>query len=902
MKSPLLLFATLVFTLILGTRVSAQTEIVATVVDSTGTTLPGANALLLRQSDSLLTSFGTTDDKGVFRMQDVAPGEYLLRVSFVGFERADQPLSITSEDQYLGLGELRMYPAGFLLSGIEVTADRIPIRMKGDTMMYDAAAFGVGENAVVEDLLRRLPGMTVDANGQITWRGKPISEVMINGKPFFGGNATLLTQNLDAKAVKNIEVFDQKSDNEEITGNDDGTENITVNLETKEEFKAKIFGDVYAGYGTQERYQAGGKGFRISDATQWGVLGTINNINKVGFSGDEISGFNSSSGRGGGYFFSTGGSGEQTEGLQRAGNATGQNRSIAAGLNFGKTVGKDGQLTADYALFDRDQTQLSNTRQSFNRATDNRVISTDEVNAAQSYRHSFGAEFRQKIDTVGRVRVDANLNLSSGDNQDFSTTEVSNPGADAQTYTVNNLSLVDQSSGRVNASYNTRSRSDRDRSMRFSLFSNFSDNQRDVDLLTAGLGEELAVTLPGALIDGRQNQDRLTNSFNFGADANYSEPIGEKWNLNVGAGVGRDHDEGDYRFRFNEETTPNLLERTWLTGRGDLSLVRRYEKGGNLRFGTVYQNSTLSLSGDLDRDRSFDYLLPFASYRKRLEKGFLSISARTSVNDPSIQRLQTIAQPSVTGQVSVGNPDLTPEVRSNFNGYLWYNDQFRAISGYSNGGVSYTDNAFGNEVTFTEGQQIFRPINVSHAWNANFNLGGTIGMSFINGQLELNTGTSWNRGMGFVDGAERLNTNGSVNASATVTTELNEDSYFTFGYGITNQRNSFKDEESVTTAQTFHNISVSTGLEFTKAVRFESRFAYNLYEKTSFSPQQDIYDMVVSVEVRPFKTKGHYVRISGSDLFDQNNVVNRNVNQFVTSETSANSLGRYFLTTFFYKL
>ncbi|MEL7162329.1 MAG: carboxypeptidase regulatory-like domain-containing protein, partial [Bacteroidota bacterium] len=278
------LFTLLVF-LIAPTLLVAQAEISATVMDTTGTTLPGANAVLLRAQDSLLTAFATTDDKGVFLMENVPSGKYLLRVTFLGYERPDQTIDVTTDDQYFGLGEIKMYPAGFFINGVEVTADRIPIRMKGDTMMYNADAFAVGENAVVEDLLRRLPGMAVDASGQITWRGKPISEVMINGKPFFAGNSTLLTQNLDAKAISNVEVYDQKTDAEEVSGVDDGTENMTVNLEMKDEFKAKVFGELYAGYGTQDRYQAGGKTFRISDVQQIGVLGTINNVNKVGFSG-----------------------------------------------------------------------------------------------------------------------------------------------------------------------------------------------------------------------------------------------------------------------------------------------------------------------------------------------------------------------------------------------------------------------------------------------------------------------------------------------------------------------------------------------------------------------------------------------------------------------------------------
>ena len=834
-------------------------------------------------------------------MLDVGPGDYLLRVSFIGYERPDQALKITADDQYLGLGELKMYPAGFFLSGVEVTADRIPIRMKGDTMLYDAGAFGVSENAVVEDLLRRLPGMTVDASGQITWQGKPISEVMINGKPFFGGNTTLLTQNLDAKAVKNIEVFDQKTDDEEITGVDDGTENITVNLETKEEFKAKLFGDVYGGYGTQERYQAGGKGFRISDATQWGILGTINNINQTGFSGDEISGFNSSSGRGGGGWWSTTG-GPQTEGLQRAGNATGDNRSIAAGLNFGKTLGKDGQLTADYALFDRAQTQLTESLQSFNRANDNRVIATDETNSSGSYRHSFGVELRQKLDTFGRIRINGNLNLTGGETLNNSFTKVNNQGEARDTFNVNDLSTFDQPNGRVFARYNTKLSREKDRTMRLAANFGFSENQRDVDLTTTGLNESSGLVIPGALVNGFQRQNRLTNSLNYRFEGDYREPLGDKWRIETELGYSYDGDEGDYSFNFDENTTSNILEREWSSINTEIGMQYEFSKDGSFSFGTEYEHSTLALSGDVERSTSFDYFLPFIRYRKRLEKGFFAISLGGDVDDPSIQALQTIAEPSINGRIALGNPNLTPARSTNFNTYLWYNDQFRAINGNMSIRGGYTDNAFGNEVTFTDRQQIFKTVNVSHSWNGNLNLGGSVGMNVINGQMEFGLNGNFFQGQGFVDNLTRVNTNVRLAGNVNLTTEFNEDSYLTVGYDVSNSSNTFKDAEEVTTTQLIHNISADLGLEFSPTWRFETRFAYNIFAANEFAPEQDIADMRVSLEIRPFKKAGHYMRLSGSDLFNQNAVIDRRVNQFVTTTTRSTALGRYFLATFFYKL
>ncbi len=145
--------------------------------------------------------------------------------------------------------------------------------------------------------------------------------------------------------------------------------------------------------------------------TQIGILGTVNNVNKIGFSGDEISGFNGSSGRGRGFSFSGANNGPLQ---QDNGNATGQNRSIASGVNFGRSIGKGGQLTADYALFDRTQAQESTTLQDFNRANDPRIINTMDVNPASNNSHRHGFEYRQRLHTTSRTPINGDISLAAG--------------------------------------------------------------------------------------------------------------------------------------------------------------------------------------------------------------------------------------------------------------------------------------------------------------------------------------------------------------------------------------------------------------------------------------------------------------------------------------------------------
>ena len=881
----------------------AQSEISATVIDTTGETLPGANAILLRASDTLLTSFGTTDNKGEFLMTKVPPGEYLLRVSFLGFERPDQKVTVTASDQYLGLGELTMYPAGFQLAGIEVTADRIPIRMKGDTMLYDAAAFAVGENAKVEDLLRRLPGMSIDANGQLTWRGKPVQEVMINGKPFFAGNSSLITQNLDAKALKNVEVFDQKTDSEEISGVDDGEENTTVNLEMNEEFKSKLFGELYAGSGVaagddDPRYDGGGKLFRISDASQLGLLGTINNVNRVGFTGDELMNFNRNSGRG--SWYSVGGGGLP---YYDGGQTPGQNRSIAAGVNYGKSMGENTQMTLNYTIFDRQQTQIVTENQEFTRTGSERKVLSNQSDASNNYSHSLGFEFERDVDTTSRFSIEGTGSIMGNDNLGNSVTTVTNNSAGEQAYTVQELSDGQTPSGNVSLRYNRRLRGKQGRNFGANAYTSYREEQSDLRIEVEGLDEsEDDTAIPGSLQNGIQTQDRNTKSLNANAEANYTEPLSKKlrWESNIGTGY--DRDQGDYRFQLDEERVQNLLTREWTAYRAGTNLVYTYGNRNNLQIGATLEQDQLEISEDTAYQRSYTYLLPNARYRVQVGKANVSFNYNSYARAPSVSQLQTIARPSVTGRVTVGNPDLDPAVTHSLFGNFWFNDQFRAISlnGYVSG--SYTDNDFGNSLTFTPNQQIYKTVNVSHSWSNQAYVGTVIGMAFINGEFRANLNTNGSIGQGFVDGVARTNTSRNTSGSVDITTELNEKSFIKAGYTYSQNLNKFDDEESVDITTVTHDITTQFELEVSPKWRLETRFQYRIFEAASFAGATNIPDLQASLELRPFKKAAHYFRVTAQDILNQNTIINRQAQAFVTSETRSNGLGRYFLATFHYQL
>ncbi|PHI21014.1 hypothetical protein CEQ90_04840 [Lewinellaceae bacterium SD302] len=875
----------------------AQADIGATIVDSSGVSLPGANAILLRASDSLLISFGTADNKGDFLMENVPVGSYLLQISFLGFERPDQTVEVTASDQYLGLGELRMYPAGFLLSGVEVTADRIPIRMKGDTMMYDADAFAVGDNAVVEDLLRRLPGMSIDANGSITWRGQAVQQVMINGKPFFAGNSTLITQNLDAKAIKNVEVFDQKSNQEELSGIDDGEDNTTVNLEMKEDFKAKLFGELYGGYGSDNRYDGGGKIFRISDASQLGALGTINNVNRVGFTGDELSSYNQNIGQGGGWWRrNSGGRGQLP--VYGSDQIPGQNRSIAAGLNYGTSVGK-GQLQLGYSLFDRELTQTQTVREAFNQDQNIREINSQQVDGSDSYMHRFTLNYQADIDSTSRLNMNAAFSLEGSDENSLSAVSVRDDSNGNQDYTVDQASDQYSPNGDFGIDYSRRLGKP-GRTMNLEAYGDFGRTENDQSIFTVGLEDDLNLT--GALVNGLQTQDRLTISDRVGASVQYEEPLSNKLRWETEVSYVQDRSEGDFQFELEEDRVSNLLVRKWNTLRAESGLNYRFGRRNSLSVTGNYYGNVLDLSGDVDSKSNYNYFLPAMRLRVRSKKGFYRLSLGASPDAPSITQLQTIAEPGQSGRVTVGNPDLEPAVNYRFSGSYWFNDQFRAISANANMSVSYNDNDFGNALTFTSGQQIYQTINVSHSWSSNVYLGTTVGFDAINGEVRLFGRAGGSRGQGFVDGVSRLNTTTNLSSGVNLTTELNEKSFLTAGYTYGQNRNAFDDEDAEVITTVTHDLLGQFEIEFSPKWRFESRFLYRIFEEAAFAGAASIPDLRLSLEVRPFRKAGHYLRFGVFDVFNQNTVINRQAQAFVTTETESDGLGRYFLGTFHFRI
>src|SRR5687767_6613292 len=207
---------------------------------------------LLRVKDSVLVKFTRADKSGKFSLSNVKDGEYIIMIThpLLGdyFDRTTVKPGVVNN-----LGTIAMIPKSKLLAEVIIKSGS-PIRIKGDTTVYTADSFKVREGANVEELLRRLPGIQVDKDGKITAMGEKVTKVLVDGEEFFGSDPGIATKNLRADIVKEVEVFDKKSDQAEFTGIDDGVKDKTINLKLKDDKKKGYFGKIEAGGGLKDKY------------------------------------------------------------------------------------------------------------------------------------------------------------------------------------------------------------------------------------------------------------------------------------------------------------------------------------------------------------------------------------------------------------------------------------------------------------------------------------------------------------------------------------------------------------------------------------------------------------------------------------------------------------------------
>ena len=313
----------------------AQTyEVKGIVIDKSDTSnIPGAAVTLTNISDTTLKYGTSTTDSGTFEFKNILPAKYKLKITMISYVSYQQVVEVTNTD--LQLPPLMLSSNEKLLKQVDVVGTVARVEIKGDTIQYNADAYKTHQDATAEDLLKKMPGVTTDGN-TVKVNGQEVKKILVDGKPFFSNDPSATLKNLPADIVGNVQVFDQQSDQAQFTGFRDGNEEKTINLNTKKGMNVGKFGKVYAGYGTDQKYNTGFTFNKFNGSRRISIIGMSNNINQQNFSISDIMSVMSNSGNQGG--------GPPMPGSGDASFFTGQQNGItktnAIGLNYNDNLGK----------------------------------------------------------------------------------------------------------------------------------------------------------------------------------------------------------------------------------------------------------------------------------------------------------------------------------------------------------------------------------------------------------------------------------------------------------------------------------------------------------------------------------------------------------------------------------
>jgi len=259
----------------------AQIKVEGIVRDSIGTPLDLANVIAINQETKALDSYGITNDKGRYKLNLKKNTTYKLQVSYIGMKSSEEIITTKENDISKSFNLIE----DNTLDEIELTYE-MPVTIKGDTLIYNADSFKNGTERKLEDVLKKLPGVEINDDGQIEVEGKVVSKVMVEGKDFFDGDSKLATKNIPANAVDKIEVLKNHSDVGQLSGVQNNQDNIALNIKLKDGKKNFWFGTVTAGGGVSDDnglYLAQPKLFYYSPEYSVNFIGDINNIGEVAF-------------------------------------------------------------------------------------------------------------------------------------------------------------------------------------------------------------------------------------------------------------------------------------------------------------------------------------------------------------------------------------------------------------------------------------------------------------------------------------------------------------------------------------------------------------------------------------------------------------------------------------------
>jgi len=893
--------------------------------DTLNEAISSATVMLLNPKDSTLSNYTSSDSKGIFTFKNIKKSSYILKISHISY--MPKEIFITPpEEKEMNLGLIEMKPIASFLMEIVIREAKAPIFIRGDTVEYDASTFKVAPGSTVEDLLKRLPGIEVDAEGNISTMGRDVKTVYVDGKSFFGNDPKTVTQNLDAQAVSKVQVFTEKSEQEKLTGVSDGSKEKVMNLELKEEYKKGYFGKASIGYGWGEnapnRWLAKGNFNWFNDKQQLSFIGYGNNLNQTNLDWSDLSefrgqsmqtgfdngdfGFNSNlSGRRHIYYYSGGFDG------------TGFSNNGGGGVNYNRYDKKIKFNTGYLYTVNQTFSDVFANRQTFLADSSFWRIDTNyNKNLVQN--HNFSARFEYQIDSTNNIILRANVGYIPN-NRKYKTDQL------YQTQEFQNINLLSVDNKYANGNlnfdfltiYNHKFKK-KGRSFSISGFYNYKDGMNIEDIKndnffynTISPSEQIKFYVK----NNKNSEDHIVKSSLL-----YVEPFGKRFSL-----------LGFYNFRNtlsnnrNHSTDPQKdyieIDSLWIDYKNNTifnragTSVNYGHNGINLTLGGAFQSlimkgtcETKPLSTEKLTMPPYYNFIPYFSADIELPKNVnLEASYSFDVSEPDISFLFPMPNLSNSMYKILGNTDLLPERFHSVEGSLYYwngasmvNFNFNASAKFYNSQIVY------NQYTeFVENQgyiTVSVPDNVKNGNNyssyfwANFPIVKTILTMSISGNGSISNAPV------FINQVENITNSKSYGARLGLNLTIGQKLAFNAGANVYQTFTKYSIQTDRNQNYINYSATLTAKWQVFKKTYLEGTYRFTNYSNYKLDFNQNLHILNLSVRQVIGKKNQWELRAAAMDILNQNEYVRQYAATNYVEYRTAPTLARYFLLTVSYNI
>ena len=903
--------------------------------------VPGVQVKLTSAADTSDVHRATAGDDGAFEITGLGLHSYRLEATRLGYAPLRMVLRVARKNQDAGV--LGLTPESVPVSGITVTESPAPAIQKADTTEYRAGAVKVHKDATAEDLVQKLPGVTMEG-GQIKAQGEQVQNVLVNGRPFFGSDPTAAMRNLPAEVVDRIQVYDRMSDQAEFSGFDDNQSQKTMNFILRDQ-KAQ-FGKVYAGYGDQDRYQAGGNATVVRGPTRFTLLGMSNNINQRNFSPQDLFGamsgaapgaggprmmmFGGGGGRGpggGGQIIRMGGGfggGAFDPSSFLVGQQSGVSTTHSGGVNYVGQWSDRLKLSSSVFANDTDTDNLQTlTRQYLPPQDSIAFYDQDAVSDSRNGNQRFDARLEWTPDSLNSVILQPRLYFQQSDARSVGDAMNSSElGSAVSAAHSNSADEIDGNnlSGRLTLRHRFARRG-RNVSADFNLGHTLRD----------GTGAQYSLAdyydaggTRSDTLDQQSASQTTTNSFS--TRIAFTEPIAPRLQAQAIYNPSLTRSEADARtLRFDplagtyaipDSALSNTFENRNTIQNGGLALL--YTRGPwKLLSSASYQQTRLRSEQTYPAlqviERSFENLLPsvtltgsFANRRN------LRLAWSTSSNSPTIGQLQNVVNNSNPLSLSTGNPALRPSYNHSFSARYSEADPMHSKSRFvfmnlvrtsrpiANATFSAPNDTTIDGVFLARGTQLTRPVNLDESWSANAFGVYSRPLKFLKSILSLNGGGSFTRSPTRINGLTNVGSTYAIRSGAVLASNISQNLDFTVSYQGTYNLSRYTLSRSSTGDYYSHTLGLRFNAVAARGIVVRQELNHNLQSRVPSAYGQDVVLWNTTLGKKFLKGERGELRVTVTDVLEQNRSVSRSFTETYVQDSRDRTLGRYEQAVFTY--